>query len=114
YSKYSSIDDRIDMFHYYTTLIKFGIGRATYDAAQEIRNGKISREEGVRLVKRYDSEFPAKYLKEILDYMGISEKRFHEVIDAARSPHLWKFENGKWTLRHAVWHAGVEERKNSP
>ena len=41
YSKYSSIDDRIDMFHYYTTLIKFGIGRATYDAAQEIRNGKI-------------------------------------------------------------------------
>ena len=38
YSKYSSIDDKIDMFHYFTTLIKFGIGRATYDAAQEIRN----------------------------------------------------------------------------
>jgi N-acetyl sugar amidotransferase len=46
YSKYSSIDDKIDMFHYYTTLIKFGIGRATYDAAQEIRNGKITRDEG--------------------------------------------------------------------
>lgn len=46
YSKYSSIDDKIDPFHYYTTLAKFGIGRATYDAAQEIRNGKITREEG--------------------------------------------------------------------
>lgn len=58
YSKYSSIDDQIDMFHYYTTLIKFGIGRATYDAAQEIRNGKITREEGVSLVRKYDQEFP--------------------------------------------------------
>ena len=32
YSKYNSIDDKIDDFHYYTTYIKFGIGRATYDA----------------------------------------------------------------------------------
>jgi len=61
YSKYSSIDDEIDMFHYVTTLIKFGIGRASYDAAQEIRNGKITREEGVHLVRKYDQEFPTKY-----------------------------------------------------
>ena len=51
YSKYSSIDDKIDPFHYYTTLIKFGIGRATYDAAQEIRNEKITRDEGINLVR---------------------------------------------------------------
>ena len=38
YSKYNSIDDKIDDYHYYTTYIKFGIGRATHDAAQEIRN----------------------------------------------------------------------------
>ncbi|RME32955.1 MAG: N-acetyl sugar amidotransferase [Gammaproteobacteria bacterium] len=104
YSKYSSIDDRIDPLHYYTTFIKFGIGRATYDAAQEIRNGKITREEGVALVKRFDAEFPKKYFREILDYMGITEERFWEVIDSARSPHLWKKENGEWKLRHAVWH----------
>ena len=44
-------DDKIDYFHYYTIYIKFGLGRASYDAAQEIRNGKINREEGVQLVK---------------------------------------------------------------
>lgn len=103
YSKYSSIDDRIDPLHYYTTLIKFGIGRATYDAAQEIRNGKITREEGVALVRRYDTEFPAKFFQEILEYMEISEERFWEVIDAARSPHLWeKTADGQWRLRHQV------------
>ena len=61
YSKYSSIDDKIDCFHYYTMFIKFGIGRASFDASQEIRNGKITREEGINLVKKYDSEFPKKY-----------------------------------------------------
>jgi len=103
YSKYSSIDDRIDPLHYYTTLIKFGIGRATYDAAQEIRNGKITREEGVALVRRYDQEFPAKYFKEILDYMDISEACFWKVINKARSPHLWEEVGQEWRLRHAVW-----------
>jgi N-acetyl sugar amidotransferase len=103
YSKYSSIDDKIDPLHYYTTLIKFGIGRATYDAAQEIRNQKITREEGVALVRRYDQEFPHKYFQEILDYMGITEERFWEVIDGARSPHLWeKDDDGTWRLKHQV------------
>ena len=106
YSKYSSIDDRIDPLHYYTTYIKFGIGRATYDAAQEVRNHKITREEGVALVKRYDHEFIHKYFREILDYIDISEERFWEIINAARSPHLWHFENGEWKLRHAVWMDG--------
>ncbi|MDC3028038.1 N-acetyl sugar amidotransferase, partial [Candidatus Pelagibacter sp.] len=69
YSKYSSIDDKIDPFHYYLTYIKFGLGRASYDAAQEIRNEKITREEGVNLVKKYDSEFPKKYFKEFLEYI---------------------------------------------
>jgi N-acetyl sugar amidotransferase len=102
YSRYSSIDDKIDPLHYYTTLIKFGIGRATYDAAQEIRTGKITREEGVALVHRYDIEFPARYFPEMLEYMGISEDTFRSVIDKARSPHLWKKEDGEWRLRHQV------------
>lgn len=110
YSKYSSIDDRIDPFHYYTTYIKFGIGRATYDAAQEIRNGKITREEGIALAKRYDSEFPHKYFREFLEYIGITEEQFWDFVDKARSPHLWVCADGKWELRHAIW---MEDGKNA-
>ena len=104
YSKYSSIDDRIDMFHYLTTLIKFGIGRATYDAAQEMRNGKITREEGVKLVRKYDQEFPKKYFKDFLDYIDVSEAKFHETLDKFRSPHLWARDGSEWRLSHAVWY----------
>lgn len=110
YSKYSSIDDRIDMFHYYTTLVKFGIGRATYDAAQEIRNGKITREEGVALVQRYDHEFPRKYFADFLDYVSLTEEEFHQVVDRFRSPHLWGKEGGEWMLRHTVAGTGVDDK----
>ena len=102
YSKYNSLDDKIDGFHYYTTYIKFGIGRATYDASQEIRNKHLTREEGVRLVHRYDGEFPKKYFHEIMDYLEIEPKDFLELCNQFRSPHLWKKENEEWKLRYQV------------
>lgn len=123
YSKYNSIDDRIDDFHYFTTYVKFGIGRATYDAAQEIRSGDITREEGIALVRRYDGEFPKRFAEEIFRYLSVPEKEFPvasqmfeqpvmtreyfvHLADQFRSPHLWVYENGQWKLRHTVWDAG--------
>jgi N-acetyl sugar amidotransferase len=120
YSKYNSIDDRIDDFHYYTTFIKFGIGRATYDAAQEIRSRDITREEGVALARRFDGEFPERFAQEIFRYLSIPEKEFPQaarmfeqpvmdreyfdnLADSFRSPHLWRHVDGQWQLRHAVW-----------
>jgi N-acetyl sugar amidotransferase len=103
YSKYSSIDDKIDPFHYYTTLAKFGLGRASYDAAQEIRTGKITRAEGVSLVEKFDQEFPSGFFPEFLDYVSSTEERFHETVDRFRSPHLWDKRSGKWELQHSVW-----------
>jgi len=102
YSKYNSIDDKIDDLHYYTTYIKFGLGRATYDASQEIRNKHLTREEGVALVRKFDGEFPDKYFNEIMDYLGMKSERFMELCDQFRSPHLWGKVNGEWKLRHQV------------
>ena len=102
YSKYNSLDDKIDGFHYYTTYIKFGIGRATYDASQEIRNRHLTREEGVALVRRFDGEFPHQYFKEVMEYLGIAPERFMQLCDEFRSPHLWKKEGDQWQLRHPL------------
>jgi N-acetyl sugar amidotransferase len=111
YSKYNSIDDKIDDLHYYTTYMKFGIGRATYDASQEIRNKHITREEGVALVKRFDGEFPDRYFNEIMDYLDIKPERFHDLCDKFRSPHLWgKNDHNEWHLRHNVWGGGLDDK----
>jgi len=121
YSKYNSIDDKIDDFHYYTTFIKFGIGRATYDAAQEVRSGDIERDEAVALVQKFDGEYPDRFEKEVYEYMSIREREFGSEIvskfeqpimsresfmdlcDKFRSPHLWRYDNGVWQLRHRVF-----------
>ena len=107
YSKYSSIDDKVDPFHYFTTLIKFGLGRASYDAAQEIRNSKITREEGVELVRQYDTEFPSTYFNDFLKYVDLSEPEFFELLDKFRSPHIWVKGANEWKLRHQVWDKAV-------
>jgi N-acetyl sugar amidotransferase len=103
YSKYNSIDDKIDDLHYYTTHIKYGLGRASYDASQEIRNKHLSREEGVALVRRFDGEQPERYFAEVMEYIGMEPEYFHDLCDQFRSPHLWTKESGEWQLRHRVW-----------
>lgn len=119
YSKYNSIDDKIDDLHYYTTFIKFGIGRATYDASQEVRSGEITREEGVSLVKRFDGEWPVRFEDELWKYLSIGKKEFPKaykvfrhpemnrkyfmkLADNFRSPHLWKKSGNEWQLRYQV------------
>jgi len=103
YSKYASLDDKTDGQHYYLSYVKFGIGRTTNDSAHEIRDEKIFRDEGVMLVKKYDSEFPKLYFKETLEYLNISEELYWEVIDSWRSPHLWENINGIWRLKYPIW-----------
>jgi len=111
YSKYNSIDDKIDDLHYYTTYIKFGIGRTTYDASQEIRNKHLTRDDGVALVKRFDGEFPDRYFNEIMEYLEINPDYFrNELTDRFRSPHLWgKNDRGEWQLRHTVFGGGLDD-----
>jgi N-acetyl sugar amidotransferase len=112
YSKYNSIDDKIDDLHYYTTFIKFGIGRTTYDASQEIRNKHITREEGVALAKKFDGEFPDRYFKEVMEYLDINPDYFtNQLCDKFRSPHLWNKVNGEWKLRHNVWAGGTDDKQ---
>ena len=110
YSKYSSIDDKIDDLHYYTTFIKFGIGRATYDASQEIRNSHLTREDGVALVKKFDGEFPDRYFQEIMEYLEIDSEYFKNTLtDKFRSPHLWlNDDQGNWNLRKTVFSENIK------
>jgi len=103
YSKYASLDDQMDGFHFYLAFIKFGIGRTTSDAAHEVRDGHLTREEGAALVRRFDGEFPARWYREFLGYLDITDEQFWAIIDRYRSPHIWNRENGTWRLRKAVY-----------
>jgi N-acetyl sugar amidotransferase len=116
YSKYVSLDDKMDDLHWYTTYIKFGIGRATYDTSQEIRNEELTREEGFNLVKKYDGEYPYRFEKEIFEYLSINKEEygnlskvfeqtkmtrnyFNSLSDKFRSSHIWHKKKNKWKIK---------------
>ena len=109
YSKYTSIDDKIDDIHWYTTFIKFGLGRASYEASQEIRNDHISREEAKMLVQKFDGEFPNIYFKEIMNFVSMNENEFENICNKFRSPHIWKKIGNTWKLRHNVNKTGTDD-----
>lgn len=99
YSKYNSIDDKIDGFFYYTRFIKFGVGRAMMDSAQEIRNGHLNKKEGLALIEKYDGEYPSRYEKEFYDYISMNKDEFLDLCDKFRPKHIWKKKSNRWELK---------------
>ena len=103
YSKYASLDDAIDPYHYYFALLKFGIARATSDAAHEIREELITREEGVALVRRYDAEQPSEKTRTIFkQYCGFSDEELAAVEEKWRNDNLWTKKGDSYELNSQV------------
>ncbi len=71
YGRYSAIDDKMEWLHYYTHYIKYGIGRTRFDACQEIRSGHITRDEGIKLCKKFEGEYPKRYINDCFEFMNL-------------------------------------------
>ena len=102
YSKYSSLDDKMDGFHYFMRYIKFGLGRCSEEASHEVRDNHITRKEGISLMKKYEGEFPKKYFKDFLEYLDLNEKDFWQIVDKWRPKHLWYKNNNKWKFKENI------------
>jgi hypothetical protein len=63
----------------YIKYLKRGFGRTAHLASIDIRNRRLTREEGLDLVGKYDGRRPAA-LDMFLDILGISEERFHDIV----------------------------------
>ena len=63
----------------YIKYLKRGFGRTTHLATIDIRNGRLTREQGVELVKQYDGKRPNS-IEIFLKYLGITEKEFMEIV----------------------------------
>ena len=99
--QYAKIDDHANDIHDYLKFLKFGYGRATDDASMEIRHGRMTREEGIQMVKRYDSNTP-KSLKPYLDFMGLTEQEFYDFVEPMRDLSIWEKVEGKWQMKDSV------------
>lgn len=102
FTSFDSLDDKIDDLYYYMQFIKFGFGRATRDASRLIQNGHLSRQKGMELVRKFDGEFPKRNFNKVLNFLGIKELDFYEIVDKHRNLEIWKQKNNTWELRHKI------------
>jgi N-acetyl sugar amidotransferase len=100
FTDFDSLDDKIDNLYYYMQYVKFGFGRALRDASRQIYRGRMTREQALEMVRKYDDEFPNTHFKDNLDYLGMTEQEFSEIVDKHRNPDVWYFEGNSWKLRY--------------
>jgi len=97
YRTMSNLDDMHENgIHDYMKYIKFGYGRATDHVCKDIRAGKMTREEGIEIVKKMDP-IKSKDLYRWLPYVDMSEEEFDKIADTFRDPRVWwKDDSGNW------------------
>ena len=96
YRNFSNLDDRYENgIHDLMKFVKFGYGRASDHASKDIRAGRMTREEGVKMVLKYDHVVSSD-LNYWLNYVDKTEDYFWETADKFRDPRIWSIENGKW------------------
>jgi N-acetyl sugar amidotransferase len=96
YDSWENLDVKFTSFHDYFKFLKFGFGRATDHASIEIRLGRITREEGLELVKKYEGKIPTKYLDEFLKEAEILYDEFIKICEKYTDKKLFKKDgNGK-------------------
>lgn len=114
FNLYDKLEDiHANGVHDYLKYLKFGYGRATDDASTEIRHGRMTREEGIEMVMKYDSKRPAD-LDLYLNFAKMTEDEFEKYVEHLRDPSIWKIGNdGKWRTKDNIGNhkndSGVDE-----
>jgi N-acetyl sugar amidotransferase len=75
--------------HDYIKWLKHGYGKVLDHACREIRLRRMTREQGIDLVKEYQPRGPQN-LQMFLDWLGITENAFHYIVDQHRNPRIWE------------------------
>ena len=96
-ANYENLDNHQMGLHDYFKFLKYGFGRATDIACNHIRRGRLSRRDGLELVKRHDGKFPWTYLgksiNNILDEIDMTVDEFVDICDRWTNKKLFKCDN---------------------
>lgn len=97
YTNYENLDEKMHGLHDYLKYVKYGFGRATDHACIDVRNNRLTREEGLKLVKQYDGKYPNYGVDEFVKYSGMTKEEIDVILDSFTSPILFtQDENGNF------------------
>jgi N-acetyl sugar amidotransferase len=100
YRTYVGIDEKINRIHQYLKVLKFGYGRATDHACEDIRNGRMTRDEAKELVRQHDLEpLSDDYVHSFCDFLNIEPEHLEATLERYRDATIWRRdESGAWCI----------------
>jgi len=98
YYNYADIDDDFISIHHWLKWYKFGFTRSFDNLSLEIRNGRMTREEAIEILRVRGDEMPSEDIAKFCEFVGISQSHFVELIDRFRNPEIWVRRDGKWMI----------------
>ena len=90
YENFENLDCYSNHLHDYLKYVKYGFGRATDNACLDIRLGYIDRDQGVRLVNKYDGRYPSKAVKKYLEYTGFMQEEFDDIVNSFTNKRIFE------------------------
>lgn len=110
FNLHGKIEDHANEVHDYLKYLKFGYGRATDDASTEVRHGRMTREEAVKIVEEYDATTPST-LEEYCDFFEITVDDFYKNVEPMRDENIWEKNAGKWSVKDSIHLHNIGEKE---
>ncbi len=99
YDNWENLDTKYTVYHDYFKFLKYGFGRATDHTSIEIRYGRMTREEGLKLVKQYEGKIPRKNLDAFLKDADMTWNEFLKVCEKFTNKSLFKTDKNGNLIR---------------
>lgn len=100
YRTFVGIDEQINRLHQYIKVLKFGYGRATDHACEDIRLGLLTREQAKELVRQYDLQpLGDEFIADICAFLDYEKARFLDILEKYRDVSIWRRDqHGDWFI----------------
>ncbi len=96
---FEALDEDFVFVNQMIKYMKYGFGKVTDEVCELIRYGRMEREKGFELIKKYDGKCAPHYIKAFCGYIGISEETFWDVAESYRNHDIFEQANGAWQLK---------------
>lgn len=95
---FADIDDDLISVHHWMKWYKFGFTRLFDNLSIEIRNGRTTRDEAIRLLAERGEERPDEDIDRFCAYAGIARARFFEIAEGFRDRRIWTRRGDRWEI----------------
>jgi len=108
YAPFAQLDSDLVQVNQMLKCIKLGFGQCLDHACYDFRDGRITRDEALKLVRQYDGKCSEQYIKKFCEYIEITIEEFWNVVNQFRGPMWIKDLNNTW--HNTYW--DMLERQN--